>query len=65
MIILDRNLTSTELTVPELVYLQFLEMQEKDDYEMLDKLQVIFGLDEDTAYRKIDAYLKFRNGETL
>lgn len=48
MIILDRNLISTELTVPELIYLQFLEMQEEDDYETLYKFQVIFGLDEDT-----------------
>ncbi len=63
MIILDRNLTSTELTVPELVYLQILE--EKGDYEMPEKLQVLFGLDSDTAFRKTDAYFKFRNGEIL
>lgn len=63
MIILDRNLTATELTVPELVYLQMLE--QNGDYEMPEKMQVLFGLDSNTAFQKTDAYLKFRNGETL
>lgn len=65
MIILDRNLTATELTVPELVYLQMLEEKGNDDYEMPEKLKILFGLDDDTAYRKTEAYLNFRNGEVL
>lgn len=65
MIILDRNLTATELTVLELVYLQIMEENGKYDYEMPERLQVLFGLDEDMAFRKVDAYLKFRDGETL
>ena len=65
MIILDRNLTVMELTIPELVYLKILEENRNYDYEMPERLQVLFGLDENMAFRKVDAYLKFRDGETL
>lgn len=65
MTILDKSLMATVLTMEEAVYLQVLDEKGNDDCDMEYKLAVMFGLDEETAGFKVEAYRKFQRGEVL
>ncbi len=65
MVIVRKNLRTALLTEEELVYLQVLEEQGYEDDELEYKLAVLFGLDDQTATDKVQAYRSFQIGETL